>query len=92
MRGISEDRLIDIFACYSLEAAERIILQECRELQEPWMTLDDSEILIRKIDCVDFIQTPANQIWLDINPEEVHRWEWTPYTPEVWRLLNHKTD
>ena len=41
MRGISKDRLIDIFACYSLEAAERIILQECRELQEPWMTLDE---------------------------------------------------
>ena len=41
MRGISEERLIDIFACYPLEAAEKIILQECQELQEPWMTLDE---------------------------------------------------
>lgn len=41
MRGISKERLIDIFACYSLEFAERIILQECHELQEPWMTLED---------------------------------------------------
>ena len=41
MRGISEERLIDIFACYPLEAAEKIILQECQELQEPWMTLEE---------------------------------------------------
>ena len=33
--------LIDIFACYPLEAAEKIILQECQELQEPWMTLEE---------------------------------------------------
>ena len=41
MRGISEERLIDIFACYPLEAAEKIISQECQELQEPWMTLEE---------------------------------------------------
>ena len=51
---------------------------------------DDIEILIRKVDCVDFIQTPANEIWYDINPEDVNGWEWTPYTPEVWAELNRK--
>ena len=51
---------------------------------------DDIEILIRNVDCVDFIQTPANEIWYDINPEDVNGWEWTPYTPEVWAELNRK--
>ena len=51
---------------------------------------DDIEILIRKVDCVDFIQTPANEIWYDINPEGVNGWEWTPYTPEAWAELNRK--
>ena len=49
---------------------------------------DDIEILIRKVDCVDFIQTPANEIWYDINPEDVNGWEWTPYTPEAWKEVN----
>ena len=51
---------------------------------------DDSEILIRKAGCIDFIQTPANEIWYDINPEDVNGWEWAPYTPEVWAELNRK--
>ena len=51
---------------------------------------DDSEILIRKAGCIDFIQTPANEIWYDINPEDVNGWEWTPYTPEAWAELNRK--
>ena len=51
---------------------------------------DDIEILIRKVDCVDFIQTPANEIWYDINDEELHRWEWTPYAPEAWAELNNQ--
>jgi len=49
---------------------------------------DDREILIRKVGCVDSIQTPANEIYYDINDEELHRWEWAPYTPEAWEELN----
>ena len=45
---------------------------------------DDREIFIRKIDSVEIQQTPANEIWYDINPEDVNGWEWTPYTPEAW--------
>lgn len=53
---------------------------------------DDREILIRKAGCFDFIQTPANELWYDINLEDVDGWEWTPYTPEAWKLLNPKID
>ena len=53
MRGISEERLIDIFACYPLEAAEKIILQECQELQEPWMPIDENTPRDRQIKIYD---------------------------------------
>ena len=53
MRGISEERLIDIFACYPLEAAEKIILQECQELQEPWIPIDENTPRDRQIKIYD---------------------------------------
>ena len=53
MRGISEERLIDIFACYPLEAAEKIILQECQELQEPWIPVDENTPRDRQIKIYD---------------------------------------
>ena len=61
MRGISEERLIDIFACYPLEAAEKIILQECQELQEPWMTLEE------------FLKKPKYEwCWIMLTNKQIH--------------------
>ena len=61
MRGISEERLIDIFACYPLEAAEKIILQECQELQEPWMTLEE------------FLKKPKYEwCWIMLKEGQIH--------------------
>ena len=73
MRGISEERLIDIFACYPLEAAEKIILQECQELQEPWIPVDENAPKDRFILCwIDDLQkkyilkfSTIRNTWLD---------------------------
>ena len=37
---------------------------------------DDSEIFIRKLDCSEWHQTPANEIWMDVSIETAHEWEW----------------
>lgn len=53
---------------------------------------DDSEIFIRKLlNCSEWQQTPANEIWLDIDPDELYQWEWIPYDKETWEILTDKT-
>ena len=52
---------------------------------------DDSEIFIRKLNCSEWQQTPANEIWLDIDPDELYQWEWIPYDKETWEMLTDKT-
>ena len=49
---------------------------------------DDREIFIRKIDSVEIQQTPANEIWYEIDSQEEDQWEWAPYTPEAWKEVN----
>ena len=52
---------------------------------------DDSEIFIRKLNCSEWQQTPANEIWLDVDPKELYQWEWIPYDKETWEILTDKT-
>ena len=52
---------------------------------------DDSEIFIRKLNCSEWQQTPSNEIWLDIDPDELYQWEWIPYDKETWEMLTDKT-
>ena len=65
MRGISEDELINI--ADQLCTNERLIIYdrivaECRELQEPWMTLDEF-----------FISGFDGECWICLDKEEVYR-------------------
>ena len=52
---------------------------------------DDSEIFIRKLNCSEWQQTPANEIWFDVAPKESYQWEWIPYDKETWEMLMDKT-
>lgn len=52
---------------------------------------DDREIFIRKLNCSEWQQTPANEIWFDIDPDELYQWEWIPYDKETWEMLTDKT-
>jgi len=52
---------------------------------------DDREIFICKLNCSEWQQTPANEIWLDIDPDELYQWEWIPYDKETWEMLTDKT-
>lgn len=63
MRGISEERLLNLRdhfdKDYSIAEAEVIqnLLNECQELQEPWMTLDE------------FLRSGFNGwCWINLNP------------------------
>lgn len=40
---------------------------------------DDSEIFIKRKSTGESIQTPAREIWFDINPDMLDDWEWAPW-------------
>lgn len=37
---------------------------------------DDSEVFLRKLDCSEWQQTTAREIWMDVSLETAHEWEW----------------
>ena len=45
----------------------------------------DEEIFIRKLDCTEWQQTPANEIWVDISKDNAYEWEWA-----YWKTINHE--
>ena len=67
MRGIPEDKAIEIGeridSCKYLECSiEEWLRDECQELQEPWMTLDEF-----------FISGFDGECWICLDKEEVYR-------------------
>ena len=53
---------------------------------------DDSEIFIRKLNCIEYQQTPANEIWFDVDPEDLYKFEWMPCNEETLIILNEYKD
>ncbi len=46
----------------------------------------DEEIFLRKLDCTEWQQTPANEIWLDISIASAYEWEWA-----YWKTIKNET-
>lgn len=48
----------------------------------------DVEVIIQNLITGDFYQTPADEVWLEIDYDKRHEWQWICWTHEIWEELN----